>query len=289
MKFPVITKRTKVGMALWACCIVGIILTPRIVRYCTPSESINIKRYQMKEISRFEKVAERNFYRRFRKGSHAKYRTPPHKFNPNQYNLEDWKYLGLSEKQAAAVMKFCRFPLKSNADLQKIFIIPDELYQLIKDSTHYEPAPSFEIKPRTDFKKKETKIEQISMIELDSACLVALPGIGPFYAKMVMKYEKALGGFHSKEQLLEVFKMNEEVYEILCKYLNFNQPNIRKISINQATKEELAKHPYIDSWQANSIIKMRKQLGGFHAITELLDSHLINTETFEKILPYVSL
>ena len=127
------------------------------------------------------------------------------------------------------------------------------------------------------------------MVHLDSARLVALPGIGPFYAKMVMKYEKALGGFHAKEQLLEVYKMNEEVYEILCKHLNFNQPNIRKISINQATKEELAKHPYIDNWQANSIIKMRKQLGGFQSLRELLDSHLINTETFEKILPYVSL
>ncbi|MFM7386981.1 MAG: helix-hairpin-helix domain-containing protein, partial [Bacteroidota bacterium] len=56
-----------------------------------------------------------------------------------------------------------------------------------------------------------------------------------------------------------------------------------------ATKEELAKHPYIDTWQANSIIKMRKQRGGFLSLKELLDSHLINPETFEKILPYVSL
>jgi DNA uptake protein ComE-like DNA-binding protein len=149
--------------------------------------------------------------------------------------------------------------------------------------------PSYEIKPKEVFKKKQPQIEPIHMVHLDSARLVALPGIGPFYAKMVMKYEKALGGFHAKEQLLEVYKMNEEVYEILCKHLNFNQPNIRKISINQATKEELAKHPYIDNWQANSIIKMRKQLGGFQSLRELLDSHLINTETFEKILPYVSL
>lgn len=147
----------------------------------------------------------------------------------------------------------------------------------------------YEVKPKAGFNKKETQIEPIQLVDLDSARLVALPGIGPFYAKMVMKYEKALGGFHAKEQLLEVYKMNEEVYEILCKYLNFNQPNIRKISINQATKEELAKHPYIDTWQANSIIKMRKQLGGFQSLKELLDSHLINTETFEKILPYVSL
>ena len=104
-----------------------------------------------------------------------------------------------------------------------------------------------------------------------------------------MKYEKSLGGFCRKEQLLEVYKMNEETYAILCKHLDFSRPNIRKLSINRCTKEELAKHPYIDAWQANSIVKMRIQKGGFHDLQELLDSHLINAEIFDKILPYVSL
>lgn len=289
MKFPVITDRTKLGMTLWACCVLVIIMIPRIMRYLVPSEPIAIQRYQMKAIERLEINAHHQKDKRYQKHRHRKFHSPPHRFNPNQYSLEEWMYLGLSQKQAAIVIKFCRFPLKSNADLKKIFIIPDELYQLIEDSTFYEPAPLYEVKLKEGFKKKETQIEPIQLVHLDSARLVALPGIGPFYAKMVMQYEKALGGFHAKEQLLEVYKMNEEVYEILCKHLNFNQPNIRKISINQATKEELAKHPYIDTWQANSIIKMRKQLGGFQSLRELLDSHLINTETFEKILPYVSL
>lgn len=276
-------------MTLWACCILVIILTPRIMRYLVLSKPIAIQRYQMKEIERLEKKAYREKYDRYQKHRPSKYYSPPHRFNPNQYTLQEWMHLGLSQKQAAAVVKFCRFPLKSNADLKKIFIIPDALYERIKDSTYYDTKPLYKPNPKDEFEKKETKLEQISMVNLDSARLVALPGIGPFYAKMVMKYEKALGGFHSKEQLLEVYKMTEEVYEILCKHLNFNPTNLRKISINQATKEELAKHPYIDIWQANSIVKMRKQLGGFHAITELLDSHLINSETFEKILPYVSL
>lgn len=281
-----VTKKTKISLALWGLFIFIVILTPRILRNLIPDQPIELTVQQQQEIQEMIKTNQQPNKRFF---ARKKYRRPPHLFNPNQYSLEEWKSLGLSEKQAAAVMKFCRFPLKSNADLQKIFIIPEELYQLIKDSTYYEPLPSNEIKPKEVFKKKQPQIEPIQMVHLDSARLVALPGIGPFYAKMVMKYEKALGGFHSKEQLLEVYKMNEEVYEILCKHLSFNQTNIRKISINQATKEELAKHPYIDNWQANSIIKMRKQLGGFQSLKELLDSHLINTETFEKILPYVSL
>lgn len=289
MKFPEITQKTRLGMTLWGICIVIILLTPRIIRYWTPAKPFNIQRYQSKEIERFEERAKLRFASRIKKVQPAKYQSPPCRFNPNHYKLEEWIYLGLSNKQAAAVLKFCRFPLRSNTDLKKIFTIPLPLFLLIKDSTYYDAKPKMGFSKHENTQKKEPVIQQISLATIDSAQLVALPGIGPFFAKMVMRYEKALGGFHAKEQLLEVYKMNEDVYAILCKYLDFNQKNIRKISINLATKEDLAKHPYIDNWQANSIVKMRKQLGGFRELQELLDSHLINIETFEKVLPYVSL
>jgi hypothetical protein len=34
---------------------------------------------------------------------------------------------------------------------------------------------------------------------------------------------------------------------------------------------------------------MRKQIGGYHTLEEIKDSHLINEEDFEKLLPYLSL
>jgi DNA uptake protein ComE-like DNA-binding protein len=106
---------------------------------------------------------------------------------------------------------------------------------------------------------------------------------------MIMRYERALGGFHKKEQLLEVFKMNGETYELLCSKLDFSETQIRKISINKATAEELDQHPYVNRWQANSIVKIRIQLGGYQSLNELRKSHLINAEDFEKLEPYVSL
>jgi DNA uptake protein ComE-like DNA-binding protein len=287
MKTPQITKKTKIGMALWACCVLLMLYTPRIYDLFSISNPIRITKYNKEQIAWHEAQATKHMQREpFKRKA---YRKPPHRFNPNQYKLEDWMYLGLSNKQAQAVLKFCRYPLKSNADLEKIFIIPSELYALIKDSTYYEKNTSFSPYPAYQQQHTPTTVSLLTMLELDSTRLVALPGIGPFYAKMVMKYEKALGGFCRKEQLLEVYKMNEETYAILCKHLDFSSPNIRKLSINRCTKEELAKHPYIDAWQANSIVKMRIQKGGFHDLQELLDSHLINAEIFDKILPYVSL
>jgi DNA uptake protein ComE-like DNA-binding protein len=41
--------------------------------------------------------------------------------------------------------------------------------------------------------------------------------------------------------------------------------------------------------QANSIIKMREQRGRFNSIDEIKESVLIDEETFEKLLPYLTL
>jgi DNA uptake protein ComE-like DNA-binding protein len=106
---------------------------------------------------------------------------------------------------------------------------------------------------------------------------------------MIMRYERSLGGFLKPEQLLEVYKMTPEIYALLCDRLDFSVPNIRQISINKASVEALDRHPYLNRWQANSIVKMRIQLGGFQSLNELRKSHLINAEDFEKLEPYVSL
>jgi DNA uptake protein ComE-like DNA-binding protein len=168
-------------------------------------------------------------------------------------------------------------------------VIPEALYQRIKDSTIYPNKAPIHTPTNLSTLQPEKQPKRITIGAIDSAKLVSIRGIGPFYAKMIMRYERALGGFHKKEQLLEVFKMNGETYELLCSKLDFSETQIRKISINKATAEELDQHPYVNRWQANSIVKIRIQLGGYQSLNELRKSHLINAEDFEKLEPYVSL
>lgn len=282
---PKLTQRTKTGLIVWSILALGIVLTPRILRTCFPGDPIKIEIKTLKKIELFKK-SER------RKNSNSKwhrYHTPPSKFNPNEYSKAQWMALGLSEKQAVVVLKFCKYPLKSNDDLKRIFVIPEALYQRIKDSTVYPINVSANYHSKEPILRAEKQPKRITIGAIDSTTLVSIRGIGPFYAKMIMRYERALGGFHKKEQLLEVFKMKTETYEILCSKLDFSETHIRKISINKADAEELDRHPYVNRWQANSIVKMRIQLGGFQSLNELRKSHLINEEDFEKLEPYVSL
>ncbi len=283
---PNITPQTRKGLLIWSILALCIVITPRIVRTLYPGEPITLQITTIKKIRHYKKNERKKttfFYK-------ARYHTPPTKFNPNEYTLAQWVALGLTEKQALVVLKFCAYPLKSNADLKRIFVIPHALYERIKDSTYFpdNPKETLRFRPFPNRTLHE-RVNQYAIETIDSIQLVNIKGIGPYWAKMVMQYERSLGGFLKPEQLLEVYKMTPEIYALLVARLDFSKPNIRQISINKATADELKIHPYIDSWQANSIVKIRSQLGGFKSIKELRKSHLINTEDFEKLEPYVSL
>lgn len=284
---PNITPQTQKGLVLWSILALGIALSPRIIRTLYPGDPIRVEITVPKKILAYKKTARKNAWSYKKKRYHA----PPTKFNPNEYTKAQWMALGLSEKQAEVVLKFCKYPLKSNADLKRIFVIPDALFEQIKDSTFYPDHSSVtpRIPPIPPPEKKQQQAIYYRIETIDSTQLVSIKGIGPFYAKMIMRYERSLGGFLKPEQLLEVYKMTPEIYALLCAQLDFSAPNIRRISINNATVEVLDRHPYITRWQANSIVKMRIQLGGFQSIQELRKSHLINAEDFEKLEPYVSL
>lgn len=275
--------RTNRTMLIWSIVAFCIVITPRVLTNIIPPEEIKITVIQNHKIQQYKKKNKKKaFAFKFR------FRKPPKKFNPNDYTLEQWIYLGLSPKQANCVIKFCKYPLQSNEDLQRIFVIPNQLYLLIKDSTIYPTKIQNITYSKTTIISKLKK-RKILCSEIDSTSLVGIKGIGPFYAKVVNKYSKILGGFYKKEQLLEVYKMTPETYEILIENIDFSQPKILKMSINHSTTDELNKHPYLNWSQANSIVKMRKQKGKFESIDEIKQSHLITPEIFEKLVPYLSL
>ena len=130
------------------------------------------------------------------------------------------------------------------------------------------------------------------LLEINSATeeqLMEIKGIGNFFAKQIIKKREELGGFHDKSQLMEVWKMDEEKFGNMESSIHVDSKLIKKISINDASIEELKKHPYIRWNIANSIVKMREQKNGFHSIEELKESVIITEEKFQKIKPYISL
>ena len=198
--------------------------------------------------------------------------------------------LGLSEKQSAVILKFTKYGIYSLDKLEQIFVIPPELFELIKDSVFF---PEKEKKYfENNVLPPSIKKRQLASIDVNKATqeeLESIKGIGAFYAKQIIRYRDKLGGYNSVNQLMEVWKMNDTTFNLISPYVFINSSFIRQLNINLADVNELKQHPYLTWNLANSIVKIRDQLGGFSSIEQLKKSKLITEEIFEKIKPYLTL
>ncbi len=278
------SKRSRRAILIFVVLLIVFAIIPRIIIYYTPEKPIHFSWKEKEIIINFKPVEQKQWKSKFNKKS---YKIPPKKFDPNTYSVTDWMNLGLSQKQAEAVLKFGKYGFKSKEDLKRVFVIPKELMMKIIDSTFY----PIRIPSKMEF--TEIKNEQkIKIIELNSASeedLMSIKGIGPFFAKNILKRRDQLGGYINIEQLLEVWKMTPEKIEELKSYIQIDPLNIKKLNINMLNAEDFKKHPYFTWNIINAIVKLRNQHGPFKSINDLKISVVLTDELFLKIKPYLTL
>ena len=283
----VISKRSKRGLLVLILASLGLIFFPRVYMFFQKEEALVINSEQIAEFERTHKKFEKRNYSNYY-SKKKKYKAPDSKFNPNTYTLTDWTNLGLSEKQSVVILKFTSRGIYNEEDLKRIFVIPEVLFELIRDSVVY-PERIQNTPNQESFKKQAKQINLINLNTADTTEFMKIYGIGAFYAKQIIRYREKLGGYLTKEQLFEVWKMTPEAYEKIKDHVFISEKDVKRININSVTIEELKVHPYLKWNQANSIVKMRIQRNGFKNIEEIKESVLIDSETYEKLFPYLSL
>lgn len=286
-----LSKRSRRGVAVVIGIVTLVTLYPRVMRAFLPDEPIEVS-YVSIETDRLEMEQHTTALKKKAgwKRKEKLFRTPPAKFDPNNYTASDWVRLGLSDKQAAVVVRFCKRGVYSNEELQQIYVLPEELFELIRDSTQF---PEKQIAEKRNSSTPEFKKEiHYKPVEINTASydeLLNLPGIGPYFAEKIIQRRTALGGFVKKEQLMEIWKFDAAKLSSLGGKIEVNTAHLELININQASTEELQKHPYI-SWNvANSIVKMRSNVQKYSNFEQLLRSDLIDEELLRKIQPYLTL
>ena len=287
-----ISKKTRRGLVLFFIIGVGIVFIPRLLSYYSNPKIIltieDVERINAEEIRKTSLNSTLTDKKDVQKTTKKVYSAPPHRFDPNRYSTSQWMELGLSKKQVDVILKFTKNGIASNTALKKIYVLPNRLYELIKDSTVYPEA-----KKRFESQNKGiSNIDVQRILELnacDSLELISLKGIGPFYASQILRYRKKLGGFYAKEQLKEVWKMKTETYEYLLSQTIIDSARVVKIKLNMVGIDALKRHPYLNYPQANSIVKMRSQKGRFTSIDDIKRSKLIDPLTYQKLRPYLTL
>ena len=281
-----ISQRNKKGVLILAIITLVIIVAPRIFISLQDTSNLSISSTDIKLTKQDELVFRSNYKSEWNPKkdnfkSKSKFKRPLRKFNPNDYSINDWTNLGLSVKQADIIVKFIQRGAKSNQDLEKIYVLPKALFELIKDSTFY---------PIHEVIEKERQKNTLLMVELNSADenqLTRINGIGSFYAKQIIKRREMLGGFNQKTQLLEVWKLDSTVYTKIEDQLKIDETLITKFDLNSVTAKELQMHPYINWNVANSIVQLRNQRGVYTKIEEIKSSKLIDDLMYNKIKPYL--
>ena len=283
-----ISKRNRRGVLLLSAILLVIIYSPRILAGLIKNKHL---KYSIEELDLVEKevLASRTTKKTSTINSkRSRFVRPKKKFDPNCYTKSEWISLGLSEKQADVVLRFTEHGVDSNDDLQKIFVISDELFELIKDSTYY--PSKIDRQGELNSKEQLVTIDKF-IVDLNTATneeLIKLVGIGDYYAEKIIEYRNRLGGYNRPEQLLDLWKFTPEKLEKIREQIVISG-NVRKLNINLINYDDLVKHPYITGKIANSIVKMREQRKVYKKMEELLDSKLIDRELFDKLKPYLKI
>ena len=207
------------------------------------------------------------------------------RFNPNTLNDDGWLSLGLSEGKLKVLRNYQQSGgyFKQKEDLQRCYAFGDAFYNTIKE---YVSIP----KPKTTEPKTQKPITKNQIIELnqaDSLALISIKGIGPFYAKQILKYRKQLGGFINYEQFTEIWGLENLELENFKQQTLIDTLYISKININTATIEKLRHHPHLNYKQAKMIVNYRAQHGVFRSVKDIQKIRPISPEIFRKIAPYL--
>ncbi|OFY87314.1 MAG: hypothetical protein A3F72_17605 [Bacteroidetes bacterium RIFCSPLOWO2_12_FULL_35_15] len=227
-------------------------------------------------------------------------------FDPNNLPEKEWKRLGLSKKQIQTIKNYESKggKFRKKEDVKKMYCIKADLFSSIEpyiqitDSKLEESRTEGKItavfkdgKVENAIDLKKTKLESFTVVELntaDSAMLTAIKGIGPFYAKNIIKYRNSIGGFVAKEQLLEIWKFDQEKLNSIEKYIDIDPAKIKKVNINTCEASEL-KNAYIKWNVANAIVNYRKNHGKYKTVDDIKKTDLVDDETYRKIASYLIL
>ncbi len=105
------------------------------------------------------------------------------------------------------------------------------------------------------------KWDRVELNSADSAALDDLPGIGPYYAKQILRYrDKLWGRFHDVRQLMEIRGIDGELLAKIEPRIYIESSGPQKYDLYTMCRDSLAMHPYIGSYAADNIERFRNML-----------------------------
>ena len=218
-------------------------------------------------------------------------------FNPNY--ISDYKgyQLGLNVDQIDRLLAYReqRLYVNSAKEFQTITKISDSLLQKI--------SPFFKF-PEWVQKKNNNKnnqqryipnsrinVSEITTVDINKATLkdfTAIEGVDEYISERIIKYRSKLQGFSFKEQLFEVWGLDEQMAnKILSTFSIKNKPIIKKVNINTASFKEVLSNPYIDYELCIQIFDYKDEVAELQSISEIKNIEGFPIKKYNRIVLYL--
>ncbi|WP_375563102.1 helix-hairpin-helix domain-containing protein [Bernardetia sp. OM2101] len=249
-------------------------------------------------------------------------------FDPNKLSIAQWQAMGVKPWVAKRVVNAVnkKYVFLQKNDLARFNGFPKEEYERLKDyinlpdsvdrkeyyknkyasnkkydnkynkKSNYKNYDNNKSKNNytSDYKKKEYKkyvpkiIKKFDINIADTAILKQIRGIGEKTSVRIEKFRDAIGGFHSLNQVQDVYGLSPEAFEELQKYAFIASSfKVKKININTADYQTLKSHSYINGKAASILLKYKKQHGNYTTIEDIKKSRAIDKENLTKLIPYL--
>ncbi len=162
----------------------------------------------------------------------------PFMFDPNTVSVEDLCRLGFTVKQAESIDNYRKKggKFRRKEDFAKSYVVSESVYARL-----------------------EAYID-IPLVDLnlaDSAAFDALPGIGGWFASQMIEHRNKLGGYACIEQLLEIYRFDQEKFDALSDLICVGDPFYYQLWSLPA--DSLRLHPYIRNYEtAKAIVLFRE-------------------------------
>lgn len=219
-------------------------------------------------------------------------------FDPNTADATTLEGLGLARWQVKSILNFRAKggEFRTPEDFARVYKLTAKQYRQLRPyiqiSNDYLPASSLIQKTAGEKEQNEdtyqpyakiSKGEFITLNDADTTLLRRVPGIGPYFAKEILYYEKRLGGYVNIDQLSEIEHFPEEAKQ----YFQIDLSKVKKLNINKLSFSKLRAHPYINYYQAREIIEYRHKYGNIKSLDELKLSPYFAEDDMKRIKPYI--
>ena len=199
----------------------------------------------------------------------------------NELSRQQLLDIGLTEREVKGILGY--------RERYRPFLKPEDLYEVYNLDSARAAAlvPLVRIATPKEGRPSSSGTLQLDINHADSASLLNVKGLGPYFAGHIPAYRQKLGGYYDLHQLLEIPGMDSLRVKQIRRYLVLDSNAVIRMNINEVSFEELHRHPYFGYRVARNIVRFRQEYRQYQKVDELMNLELIDEVLFSKIARYL--